>query len=152
MMVRQHNRISTARKEKGWGWLFFPQIELNWPLPYSTLPVSQLRDARPVGWVTLCSTVFARVQYQEPKTGQQNWRSDDPLWQIQFENSDSAVLITPRSQNLSDSIFKTWIPISINYSYVHCVADPDSYLSGVVLIPNPNPQKYLFLRYAPFDS
>ena len=54
--IRYH-RISTARKEKGWGRLFFPQIEPIWPLPYSTVPVPQLRDVRPAGWVTLDSPI-----------------------------------------------------------------------------------------------
>ena len=34
-----HHRISIARKEKGWGLRFFPQIEPNWPLRYSNVPV-----------------------------------------------------------------------------------------------------------------
>ena len=49
--IRDH-RINTARKEKGWGRLFFPQIGPNCPLPYSTTPEPCLRDARPAGWVT----------------------------------------------------------------------------------------------------
>ena len=49
----------------------FCQAEPNFPLPYSTVPVPQLSDARPAGWVICYSTVYARVQCREPKTGQQ---------------------------------------------------------------------------------
>ena len=37
---------------------------------YNAVPVPLLSDARPAGWVTYCSTVYARVQCGEPKTGQ----------------------------------------------------------------------------------
>ena len=36
-----------------------------------------------MGWVTLCKTVFAQVQYREPKTGQQKFQfycEDDLLF------------------------------------------------------------------------
>ena len=46
---------NTARWEKGGGRHFFHQVEPNWPLPYSTVQVPQLRDARQAGWVTFCS-------------------------------------------------------------------------------------------------
>ena len=55
MTVYVLHRIITARKEKGWRWHFFHQIEPNWPLPYSIMPVPRLREARPAGWVTYCS-------------------------------------------------------------------------------------------------
>ena len=48
--------------------LVFSLIEPNWPLPYSTVqaystvPVLGLRDARPAGRATYCSTVYARVK------------------------------------------------------------------------------------------
>ena len=42
------HRESTARREKGRGRHFFHQIEPNWPLPFSTVPVQRLRDARPM--------------------------------------------------------------------------------------------------------
>ena len=61
------HRISTARKEKGWGPQLFHQIEPNWPLPYSTVPVPRLRDARPAGWVTCCSICASTM----PRA--QNW-------------------------------------------------------------------------------
>ena len=48
-MSMPYCRISTARKVKGWGRHFFHQIEPNWPLPYSTMPVPQLRDAKAGG-------------------------------------------------------------------------------------------------------
>ena len=71
------HRISTARKEKGWGRLFFPQIKPNWPLPYSTVPVPQLRDARPAGWVTYCSicaSTMPRAQNRAGKGSILMWR------------------------------------------------------------------------------
>ena len=50
------HRVSTAREEKRvGGQRFFCQIEPNWPLPHSTVPVPQLREAMPAGWVTYCS-------------------------------------------------------------------------------------------------
>ena len=49
-----YNNVHLKRK-RGGGWCFFTQIEPNWPLPYSTVPVQWLRDARPTGWVTYCS-------------------------------------------------------------------------------------------------
>ena len=42
-------------RKRGGGRCFFTQIEPNWPLPYSTVPVPWLKDARPAGWVTYCS-------------------------------------------------------------------------------------------------
>ena len=48
------HRISTARKETGWGRHFFYQIEPNWPM-LSTVPVTRLWEARPAGWVNNCS-------------------------------------------------------------------------------------------------
>ena len=66
------NKISNAaRWEKEWGQLVYSRIESNFPLPYSTMPVPQFKDARPTGWVTFYSTVYARVQRREPKTGQE---------------------------------------------------------------------------------
>ena len=41
--------------KRGGGGRFFTQIEPNWPLPYSTVSVPWLRDARAAGWVTYCS-------------------------------------------------------------------------------------------------
>ena len=52
---------------KGGGWRFFSQIEPNWPLLYSTVPVPRLRDARPAGWVTCCSICASTM----PRA--QNW-------------------------------------------------------------------------------
>ena len=46
------HRISTARMVKGGGRHFFHQIKPIWPLPFCTMPVPRLRDARPAGWVT----------------------------------------------------------------------------------------------------
>ena len=53
--MSQGHRVSTPRGEKGGGRRFFSQIEPNWPLPYSTVPLPLLRDAKPAGWVTYCS-------------------------------------------------------------------------------------------------
>ena len=46
------------------------KLNLTDPCRTNTVPVQWLRDARMAGWVTCCSTVYARVQYREPKTGQ----------------------------------------------------------------------------------
>ena len=76
-------RVCTSRGEEGWrGCRFFTQVEPNWPLP-SNVPVPWLRDATPAGWVTYCSTVYARVHCREPKTGQKKvhfYCKDDWLW------------------------------------------------------------------------
>ena len=61
------HRESTAREERGWGLHFFRQIEPNWPLPYSTVPVPWLRDSRRAGWVTYCSTYMREYN---PRAGQ----------------------------------------------------------------------------------
>ena len=45
--------------------LVFSQIEPNWPLPYSTVPVPLLRDAWPAGWVncfSICVSTMPRAQ------------------------------------------------------------------------------------------
>ena len=55
-----YNNVHLKRK-RGGGWCFFTQIEPNWPLPYSTVP----------------------VQCREPKTGQEKvqfYCEDDWLW------------------------------------------------------------------------
>ena len=70
-MWRGH-RISTSRKEKAGSRLVFSLIEPNWPLPYSTLPVPGLRDARPAGWVTYC--IICASTMEEPKTEQQRFK------------------------------------------------------------------------------
>ena len=75
--VSNTHRISAARKEKGWGLHFFHQIEPNWPLPYSTVPVPRLRKARPAGWVTYCSicaSTMSRAQNRAGKGSILLWR------------------------------------------------------------------------------
>ena len=52
--------------KRGEGGCFFTQIEPNWPLPYSTVPVPWLRDARLAGWVTSCE-YNAESQKQDRK-------------------------------------------------------------------------------------
>ena len=50
---------------KGRGLNIFSQIEPNWPLPYSTMPLPWLRDARPKGWVncfSICASTMPRAQ------------------------------------------------------------------------------------------
>ena len=45
--------------------LVFSLIEPNWPLPYITVPVPLLRDARPAGWVScfsLCASTMPRAK------------------------------------------------------------------------------------------
>ena len=52
------------------GRLFFSQIEPNWPLPYSTVPVPLFRDARPAGWVncfSICASTMQRAQNRAAK-------------------------------------------------------------------------------------
>ena len=64
-----NQRVNTSRGEKGGGQCFF-QIEPNWPLPYSTVPVPRLRDARPAGWVTsfsICVSTKLRAQNRTAK-------------------------------------------------------------------------------------
>ena len=73
------HRISTARKEKGWGRHFFHQIEPIWPLPpYSTVPVPRLREARPAGWVAYWGTYMREYNAESPKQGRKRsillWR------------------------------------------------------------------------------
>ena len=79
------HRVSTAREEKGWGQCFFRQIEPIWPLPYSTVPVPRLRDARPMGWVTYWIAVYAWVQRRDPKTGQEK---------VQFYCKDNSLFLS----------------------------------------------------------
>ena len=67
-ILKQRHLVSTHRGVKGVGNHFFSQIEPNWPLPYSTVPVPLLRDTRPAGHGSTVS-VYARVQCREPKTG-----------------------------------------------------------------------------------
>ena len=64
-----HHRVSTAREEKGWGRCFFCQIEPNWPLPYSTVPVPWLRDARLCRLLlySICANTMPRVQNRAGK-------------------------------------------------------------------------------------
>ena len=63
------NNIQQDGKRKG-GRLFFSQIEPNWPLPYSTVPVPLLRDVRPAGWVnsfSMCAEYNAESPKQDNK-------------------------------------------------------------------------------------
>ena len=69
------HRVSTAREEKGWGQCFFRQIEPNGPLPYSNVPAPRLRDARPAGWVTYCSTYMREYNAETPKQGRKRFNS-----------------------------------------------------------------------------
>ena len=70
------HRISTARKEKGWGPHLFHQIEPNWPLPYSTVPVPRLREARPAGLVTYWGICIMHEYNAEiPKQGRKRFDS-----------------------------------------------------------------------------
>ena len=64
-----HHRVSTAREEKGWGRCFFCQIAPNWPLPYSTVPVPWLRDARLCRLLlySICANTMPRVQNRAGK-------------------------------------------------------------------------------------
>ena len=74
-MVGFPHRIITARKEKAWRRPFFHQIEPNWPLPHSTVPVPQMRDARPASWVTYCS--ICAMPWAQNRTGKDSilmWR------------------------------------------------------------------------------
>ena len=61
------HKISTARKEQVGGRHFFPQIEPNWPLRYSTMPVPQLKDARSaaVKYCIICASTMPRAQKEK---------------------------------------------------------------------------------------
>ena len=77
IMVGFPHRIITARKEKAWRRHFFHQIEPNWPLPHSTVPVPQMRDARPASWVTYCSICTSTMPWAQNRTGKDSilmWR------------------------------------------------------------------------------
>ena len=69
--------VCTSREEMRGGWGVFTQIEPNWPLPYSTVPVPRFRDARPAGWVTYCSicaSTLPRAQNRAEKGSILLWR------------------------------------------------------------------------------
>ena len=73
------HRIITARKEKGRRRHLFHQIEPNWPLPYSTVPVPRLREARLSGWVPLLQYMrkYGTMPIAQNRTGNgsiQLWR------------------------------------------------------------------------------
>ena len=59
-------------------------IEPNSPLPYSTLPVPMLKDARPAGWVncvSICASTMPRAQKQGSKRfNSQGRRNTLPIW------------------------------------------------------------------------
>ena len=86
LILCQNHRIITARKEKGWRRHFFHQIEPNWPLPYSTVPVPRLREARPAGWVTYCSICASTMLRAQNRTGKGSillWRRFTfPIFQL----------------------------------------------------------------------
>ena len=100
-----------ARSEKAGSRHVFNQIESNWPLPYITVPVPLLRDARPAGWVNCFSTSeYARVQWREPKTGYQDalnhrsqwscshpgdWRFASPWLRLGITLHSSPILLDP---------------------------------------------------------
>ena len=79
-------------------------IKLNLTDPCRTVPVPQLRDARPAGWVTNCSISGSTMQ--RPKTGQEKvqfYCEDDLLFlsscylSVDIVESDSEVPLTPQS-------------------------------------------------------
>ena len=57
--VRWKHRISTERKEKRWRY-FFHQIDPNWPLPYSTVPVASTTIEGSKGYQ---SALIKRIAY-----------------------------------------------------------------------------------------
>ena len=61
--------IVHLERKRGGGWCFFTQIEPNWPLPYSTMPVPLWRDARPAGWVTYCSICASTMLRAQNRAG-----------------------------------------------------------------------------------
>ena len=79
------HRISTARKVKAGSRLVFSLIEPKWPLPYCTVPVPLLRDARPAGGVTFCSicvSTMPRDQNRAAKGSIVLWRRLTlPIWE-----------------------------------------------------------------------
>ena len=75
---------NTARWEKGGGRRVFSQIEPSFPLPYSTVPVPLLRDARPTGWVN-CFSICANTmpspnQDSIIRFNSQERRNTLPIW------------------------------------------------------------------------
>ena len=79
-LVRYKHRISTAKKEKAGSRLAFSLIEPNWPLPYLTVPVARLRDARPAGWVTFCSICASTIQCTMPRAQNRTAKGSILLW------------------------------------------------------------------------
>ena len=68
---------NTARWEKEGGRHFFHQVEPNWPLPYSTVQVPQLRDARQAGWVTFCSICASTMPRAQNRTAKGSTLMED---------------------------------------------------------------------------
>ena len=69
--------VSTSRKVKGWGRHYFHQMEPNWPMLYSTMPVPPLRDARLGCWViycSICASTMPRAQNGAGKGSILLWR------------------------------------------------------------------------------
>ena len=83
-LICYSHRISTARKEMAGCRLVFSLIESNWPLPYSTVPVPLLRDARMAGWVSclsICASTMPRAQDKAAKGSIILWRRLTlPIW------------------------------------------------------------------------
>ena len=83
MGKRLEHRITKARKEKGWGRLFFPQVE----------------PARPAGWVTL-QQYMREYNTDSPKQGRKRFNSIVktihfsylPIIYLWSENKDREVL------------------------------------------------------------
>ena len=132
-----------ARSEEAGCRLVFSQMESNWPLPYSTMPVLLLRDARPAGWVncfSICSSTMPRAQkVQFSSKDEIVWRSGyiiylwwtgsmPPRSEISDPGSNPANNKKEHVQNLTEQKkgpTRSWkrhhvTTLRVQYNSVHC--------------------------------
>ena len=105
------HRIITARKKKSWRQHFFHQIEPNWPLPYSSVPVPLFKGSQTQRAGSPIA-VYAQVQCQEPKTGQQK---------VQFYCEDDLLFWSSYYLSMlwaySTYVVQSWSSFSNKHSY-----------------------------------
>ena len=70
---------TVARLEKAGSRLVFSQIDPNWPLPYITVPVPLLRDARPAGWVNCFSIRESTMPSAQNRAGKGSILKEDKM-------------------------------------------------------------------------
>ena len=89
------------------------------------MPVPWLREARLAGWVAYCSTVYARRQCREPKTGQEKvqlYCEDDTLFLSSYYLSMVATFECARLVSIFtiycyvNVIYKFWKPLPVTGS------------------------------------